>query len=511
MSTNGLVSFVKYFDGVGLVTRKKGSKTAKRKNEWIPPSKEQLAKEAKDRMQSDPVFAAAVRAFEARDKSIADRRRRVEDLRKSSTGLSPHVNAERWLRFVLEDWDQNWESFSDLEALVYLASRGREHNDQTKQVIRAWKYAEQYALENCAARDARVTHPGGTARVVGARPRTGAFDIENRSVYQLIDFWGSDRGPHPTEATLLRVVEWCGITGFEPWWNRFARETKEDILLGGPDPDQLIWWLFDMCRGTYALSLMGDTLKRAFDVVSVGSTLRRPPWVSWHDQGRESLAYASMLAWCSTRFLPSTEDKLVEQAVATLAKHQLESGGWSYFTDSEGASIEATALAVHAIAATAHPRRDQMMVDAARWLQQQQDPAGYWAEDSSFNPVHLTVLVLDALELASGGTHTTTRKVKASRSNRRKSQVPQRPGPRKMPSALKRFRVGLSFPGEVRTSVKAVANKLGRVLGKDRVFYDHNFKEELAIPDLDVRLQEIYSNQCQLVVIWACADYARKK
>jgi len=468
------------------------------------------------RLNSDPEFAAAVAALRARDERTAERGKRILELRESSTGLSPQENAARWLRFVLEDW----ESFGELEALVYFASRGYEHNEHTRQVIRAWKHGEQRAIDNCREGNTSIPQSDGTIRRVGGMPQSEASDIENRSSYQLMNFWNSGRGPHPTEATMFRVVEWCKITGFESWWRRFARETKEDILLGGPDPQQLIWWLFDMCRSTYAITLMSGTLRRAFDVVSVRSTFRRQPWIFGHDKRledgtrefiyEEDLAYASALAWCSKRLAITEDVDLIRRAIDTLAKHQLESGGWAYSSGSEEPSIEVTALAIHAIAAVGHPRSEDLIGNAVEWLTKQQDQAGYWSEDSSPNPVHLSVLVLDALEIGYGrkpttifGTQSATpiasRNIKSKRATHRTVK------------RQKRFRVALSFPGEVRTDVKVVADDLANALGNESVFYDKNFKAELARPNLDVYLQNIYSKDCDLVVIWACQDYAKKK
>lgn len=75
----------------------------------------------------------------------------------------------------------------------------------------------------------------------------------------------------------------------------------------------------------------------------------------------------------------------------------------------------------------------------------------------------------------------------------------------------KRFKVGLSFPGEHRTFVKDIADELIKVLGKENVFYDKNFEAELAVPNLDTYLQKIYSEECELVVPFFAAEYTKKK
>ncbi|MEA5581177.1 SUMF1/EgtB/PvdO family nonheme iron enzyme [Nodularia harveyana UHCC-0300] len=73
-----------------------------------------------------------------------------------------------------------------------------------------------------------------------------------------------------------------------------------------------------------------------------------------------------------------------------------------------------------------------------------------------------------------------------------------------------RFRVGLSFPGEARDFVEKVAQELALEWSKHKIFYDNFHEAELAIPNLDIHLQNIYHKQCDLVVIFIGKDYERK-
>src|SRR5579872_3942796 len=77
--------------------------------------------------------------------------------------------------------------------------------------------------------------------------------------------------------------------------------------------------------------------------------------------------------------------------------------------------------------------------------------------------------------------------------------------------ADKRFKVALSFPGEHRAYIKEVAEHLSFALGKDNVFYDDYYKDELARPNLDDYLTNIYKNESGLVVYFLCEDYSKKK
>jgi hypothetical protein len=73
------------------------------------------------------------------------------------------------------------------------------------------------------------------------------------------------------------------------------------------------------------------------------------------------------------------------------------------------------------------------------------------------------------------------------------------------------FRVAMSFPGEHRTYVAAVVGELRPHLGPDSIFYDHDYQAQLARPNLDVLLQNIYRNRSALVVVFLCEKYAEKE
>jgi hypothetical protein len=75
----------------------------------------------------------------------------------------------------------------------------------------------------------------------------------------------------------------------------------------------------------------------------------------------------------------------------------------------------------------------------------------------------------------------------------------------------RRFRVALSFPGDVRERAEGIATVLTRTLGKDAIFYDRWYRAELARPNLDLYLQNIYKAESELLVILLCAEYEQKE
>lgn len=73
------------------------------------------------------------------------------------------------------------------------------------------------------------------------------------------------------------------------------------------------------------------------------------------------------------------------------------------------------------------------------------------------------------------------------------------------------FKVAISFPGEKRGYVSNVVNSLKSSLGKDQVFYDFDYQSQLARPDLDTMLQNIYRHNSDLVVVFLCKEYSEKE
>lgn len=73
------------------------------------------------------------------------------------------------------------------------------------------------------------------------------------------------------------------------------------------------------------------------------------------------------------------------------------------------------------------------------------------------------------------------------------------------------FKVAMSFPGERRAYVAEVVDALRQVFGSDSIFYDFDYQAQLARPNLDTLLQDIYRNRSQLIVVFLCAAYAQKQ
>lgn len=75
----------------------------------------------------------------------------------------------------------------------------------------------------------------------------------------------------------------------------------------------------------------------------------------------------------------------------------------------------------------------------------------------------------------------------------------------------KRFKIAFSFPGEYRDIVCQIAKGVAEVFSEERILYDWFHRAEFARPNLDVYLQNLYTNESELIVVFICAEYNRKK
>lgn len=75
----------------------------------------------------------------------------------------------------------------------------------------------------------------------------------------------------------------------------------------------------------------------------------------------------------------------------------------------------------------------------------------------------------------------------------------------------KRFKIAFSFPGEYREIVHKIARGVADIFTEECILYDWFHRAEFARPNLDIHLQNLYKNESELIVVFICADYNRKK
>ena len=79
------------------------------------------------------------------------------------------------------------------------------------------------------------------------------------------------------------------------------------------------------------------------------------------------------------------------------------------------------------------------------------------------------------------------------------------------PASNYRFDIALSFPGEARTRVQRIAEELATSVPKKRILYDRWLSSELARPNLDIYLPELYRRDSCLLVFFMSGAYSRKE
>jgi TIR domain len=345
---------------------KKGSKNKARDERW------------------DRLVADMSALMNEREKSYRNAFREVVELHRSSTPLQ---KAEG----VLEFWAHRLEQWGDHEAVVYLVSRGRDASQFSNNILANWQTAERAALDRLA-------------KGFSAGSNLDPFEILSR-------FWSFyDSQELTIDATLLRTVEWCKIHSFDRWWEKLGKEIKESSYSGGAHPLAL----FDFARADRAIRTMGDGLKIALDAAETGSGIRKDPWlpspVETRMESGTAVLTAASIVFAHKRIVKEAKtSELIARGIDALRKSfNHEIGAWPRFSnDDSKMSVSATAMALHALRLASIEDWSHFAAPAANWLRSQQDEDGYWSENGSPDVVWLTVLVLDALELASGGTKVT--------------------------------------------------------------------------------------------------------
>ena len=298
--------------------------------------------------------------------------------------------AEGWLLKVVNDMEGVW----DQEALVYLRSRGHDCHDQVADLIQGWKVAEQARLDDYNQR---------VGKTRGAE--ANATNIEDISPIFLRDFWGGAQPEdYSFEATMLRTVDWCEIAGFDSWWHRLEQRLKENTF-SHEGTNLMPSWLFAMARSDYAIKVMRRVLERHLELISLSGPNKPEPWMvrtsSTSGCVEQHLSHASAIVFAHHRLTtPDSDPTLVQEAVDALCKMQDGKGAWHDFSNDADASIESTAMAVHAMALAQPGSWPRIAARARDWLESVQQDDGSWTEPGTPGPTYLTVLVLDAIALA---------------------------------------------------------------------------------------------------------------
>lgn len=312
------------------------------------------------------------------------------------------------------------------------------------------------------------------------------------------DFWPRDQyRASYVDASVFRVFEWCRPKGFDRWRDRLVTSTRETLYRSDIEPAAAAFWLFFTSRSQQAVNELRDPMTRVLRVIEQGELGGKDPWL-YLLPGRPvprvagHVPTAACIPFAGARLgQPNLTGGLPDRAIEFLLATQSSDGGWPCWQGDSSLSIECTAMAIHALCVMSRSGHYAALSQAISWLRDSAHADGYWAEKWC-DPVFLSVFVLDAIELANGRDTTTIS------------------GELSMQQHTRRFRVAVSFAGEVRNCIEPFVHELVSTFGQAPILYDRFHAAEFARPNLDAHLQNLYRNESDIVVVVLSADYQTK-
>lgn len=292
--------------------------------------------------------------------------------------------AESWILQVVE---HKRFFYDDLEAAIYLVSRGTAPSDLATRIERFWSEDAKRQLEQAA----------NNKRISSSDPR----HIESAPTWKLPDFWRSailDVTDDIIDLMMVRTAEWFEIGGFVPWFRRYARTALEDSA--NFEPSDLTWWLFQVARSWEAMDILRPAVETRLALVAA----RIDDKTAWNGDFQDDNHSIARLLFAERRMrkcgIRSAKSLPLDQMSALLLARQSQSGYWAATTTDLAPDIAATADAIHALTAYQPTEFNRSVRRAADWLLTQQDDDGAWGKGAlrSYDTTH----VLDAIALGHG-------------------------------------------------------------------------------------------------------------
>ncbi|MFC5410680.1 hypothetical protein ACFPMF_15260 [Larkinella bovis] len=311
------------------------------------------------------------------------------------------------------------KNFGDNEYIVFLISRGVEFRHYQSSISSVWRQISIDKIKEVSFSSTNLQTGEYIEVEVNENIDLESIEVEKSDTFHVPDFWFGDRNERQTiDATMIRVAQWCNISGFDPYWRRLFHETDIATVFQTEDRYMQLQWLYSMCRSEKAINLMQSKLQLSLDILALGDYKIGLPWRfnSYHHKTGDripstSTFIAASLIFCIIRLGQKEKYKeLLASAKEFVLRAQGEKGGWKACSFYKKPSIETTALCIHALALLNYDECLYAIKEGANWLIGEQDPWGLWFEDSNYfvSSPFLTVLVLDSLEISDGNTKSLT-------------------------------------------------------------------------------------------------------
>jgi hypothetical protein len=294
---------------------------------------------------------------------------------------------EKWsaARRIEGNWlPPEWIRF---EVFAYLGSRDKVHDDQRKTISKRW---QKEALE--------------TSNYV-ARYRQQLGIDQPSSFWADCQHWSTDAA---IDAAVLRAKSNCGINDefYDEWLERWANDNSAFGARPCGVTEASLLSLFHLCRSDLAIELAAGKLENAFaEFCAMWCERKIPPWASPRSSrgDRVNPRWAAMMLFIGQRLKAELfQGELAGGALHAVLSTQQADGSWFVLTeDSARPSVFTTVAAIHALALWQPKGWKPAVARAVEWLWSRQSQDGAWRDDG-FHDCYLTVLVLDAIDLAEG-------------------------------------------------------------------------------------------------------------
>jgi hypothetical protein len=373
--------------------------------------------EERKNLNHEELFEDIKKAFEDEERKKQDER---NDLKEFAESLGTVNAKERAYKFIKYYYNKYSTYFGEDEFLVLLISRGLSFKEFQGKQHEVWK--NKSVELNKKTGFSTFNSETKEKKVVRYIDNKNLFeqDVSKTPHYEIPNFWSGRRNEFNTiDATMLRVVQWCKLSGFEGYWKRLIQDVEINVPFDIQDKFQRIQWMYSMCRCEYAIELMYNKLSLLIEILIIHEDHRlnhvwefiyyHPQTLQW--EVRNSPFIAAGLMFIVIR-LGKKEQYLqfVQEAKEYLIKSQTQEGGWRRFSNDENNSIETTALCIHSLALLDLENLSYIIQKGVECLYNSQDVWGLWFEDKGnfVSSEYLTALVLDAIEISEGNLQTLT-------------------------------------------------------------------------------------------------------
>jgi hypothetical protein len=225
-------------------------------------------------------------------------------------------------------------------------------------------------------------------------------------------------------ARVLRLIKWAEIGSLKEEWSRIYSEltlpANLDYHRDLHSNNSIIYaQTLPLFRSDLAIQNMRPKLlSLIFQWQDCLESFFNKKWM-WKHRMEKDLSFEQANAMLVTTFIfgvnrlqvNDINKKILSNSIQYLIDNQSDSGSWS---DNESISqtenVKLSAMGIHALYPTRENGSKRCIDKTVKWLLRHQQPNGGWYQlgrETSPNNVYTTVFVLDALELANGGSQVT--------------------------------------------------------------------------------------------------------